>query len=115
MVVRCVRHVSGVLFSMVVRWQVSGMCHECVRSVVLYGSEMAGVSGMLSMVVRCAGVRHVSGVLFSMVVRWQVSGVQLFSMVVRWQVSGWHVSGCVVLHGSEMAGVRNVSGVLFSM
>ena len=24
-----VRHVSGVLFSMVVRWQVSGMCQEC--------------------------------------------------------------------------------------
>ena len=49
--------VSGVLFSIVVRCQVSGMC----RSVVLYDSEMAGV-------------RHVSGVLFSMVVRWQVSG-----------------------------------------
>ena len=24
-----VRHVSGVLFSMVVRWQVSGRCQEC--------------------------------------------------------------------------------------
>ena len=55
---------------MVVRWQVSGMCHKCcslwcemtgVMSVVLYGGEMTGV-------------RHVSGVLFSMVVRWQVSG-----------------------------------------
>ena len=65
------RQVSGVLFSMIVRWQVSGMCQECcsqdgrcqaVRSVVLYDSEMAGV-------------RHVSGVLFSMIVRWQVSGM----------------------------------------
>ena len=58
------RHVSGVLFSMIVRCAV---CQECfshmagVRSVVLYDSEMAGV-------------RQVSGVLFSMVVRWQVSG-----------------------------------------
>ena len=24
-----VRHVSGVLFAMIVRWQVSGMCQEC--------------------------------------------------------------------------------------
>ena len=24
-----VRHVSGVLFSMVVRWHVAGMCQEC--------------------------------------------------------------------------------------
>ena len=47
------RQVLGVLFSMIVRWQVS-VC-------VLYDSEMAGV-------------RHVSGVLFSMIVRWQVSG-----------------------------------------
>ena len=53
-----VRHVSGVLFSMVVRWQVQA----CVRSVVLYGSEMPGV-------------RQVSGVLFAMIVRWQVSGM----------------------------------------
>ena len=37
------------------------MCQACVRSVVLYGSEMAGD-------------RQVSGVLFSMVVRWQVTG-----------------------------------------
>ena len=53
-----VRQVSGVLFSMVVRWQVSGS----VRSVFLYDSEMAGV-------------RQMSGVLFSMIVRWQVSGI----------------------------------------
>ena len=53
-----VRHVSGVLFAMIVRWQVSDMC----RSLVLYGSEMAGD-------------RQVSGVLFSMVVRWQVPGM----------------------------------------
>ena len=53
-----VRHVSGVLFSMIVRWQVPGMFQEFV----LYGSEMAGV-------------KQVSGVLFSMIVRWQVSGM----------------------------------------
>ena len=59
-----VRHVSGVLFSMVVRWQVVHYVRwqAGVRSVVLYDSEMAGV-------------RHVSGVLFSMVVRWQVTGM----------------------------------------
>ena len=45
-----VRHVSGVLFTMVMRWQVPGV--------------------LFSMVVRW----QVSGVLFSMVVRWQVSG-----------------------------------------
>ena len=38
------------------------MCQACVRSVVLYDSEMAGV-------------RQVSGVLFSMIVRWQVTGM----------------------------------------
>ena len=53
-----VRCVSGVLFSMVVRWQWDGRCQVRVRSVVLYGSEMA--------------------------VRWQVSGAcqeVLFSMI----------------------------------
>ena len=63
-----VRHVSGVLFSMIVRWQVSGMC--------LYGSEMAGVArSVVRYDSEMAGARHVSGVLFSMVVRWQVSGM----------------------------------------
>ena len=62
------------------------MCQACVRSVVLYDSEMAGV-------------RHVSGVLFSMIVSWHVAGM----------------FRSVFLYGSEMAGVRQVSGVLFSM
>ena len=42
-----------------------------VRSVVLYGSEMAG-AGVRSVVLYGS---QVSGVLFSMVVRWQVSGM----------------------------------------
>ena len=67
---------------------VSGMCQVCVRSVVLYGSQMAGV-------------RYVSGVLFSMAcVRCSMCQVCVRS---------------VVLYGSQMAGVRYVSGVLFSM
>ena len=54
------------------------MCQACVRSVVLYDSE-----------VTCD--RHVSEVLYSMVMRWQVTGRcvgVLFSIIVRWQVSG---------------------------
>ena len=39
------------------------MWQACVRSVVHYGSEMAGD-------------RQVPGVLFSMIVRWQVSGMR---------------------------------------
>ena len=35
---------SGVLFSMVVRWQVSVMCQECC---FLYGSEVAGARGIV--------------------------------------------------------------------
>ena len=45
-----------------------------VRSVVLYGGEMAGVRSGVLYGGEMAGVRQVSGVLFSMVVRWQVSG-----------------------------------------
>ena len=37
------------------------MCQACVRSVVLYDSEVAGD-------------RQVSEVLYSMVMRWQVTG-----------------------------------------
>ena len=67
-----VRHVSGVLFSMVV----DGRCQAGVRSVVLYGSdEVAGGRGVVyyggEVDGRCqAGVRHV---LFSMVA--SVAGV----------------------------------------
>ena len=54
-----IRHVSGVLFTMIVRWQgdrqVSGVLFST-------GSEMAGVS-------------HAPRVLFSMIVRWHMAGM----------------------------------------
>ena len=51
-----VRRVSGVLFCMVVRWQVSGVCQACVRSVVLYGSEMADVRRVSGVCQECCSL-----------------------------------------------------------
>ena len=51
------------------------MCQACVRSVVLYVSEMVGVRHVVLYVSEMAGVRHVPGVLSSKLVRWQVSGM----------------------------------------
>ena len=72
---------SGVLFSMIVRWQVSGIFSRVSRCqcAVLYDSEMAGVRHVFRSVVlygsEMAGVRHVSEVLFSMIVSWHVAGM----------------------------------------
>ena len=67
------RQVLGVLFSMIVRWQVSGMCQECCS--LCSEMRVRQVSGVLFYDSEMAGVMHMSGVLSSMIVRWQVSGM----------------------------------------
>ena len=69
-----VRQLSGVLFSMIVRWQVSGMCQECC-SLCSEMSAVRHVSGVLFYDSEVTCDRQVSGVLFSMIVSWHVPGM----------------------------------------